>query len=122
MFAQQRHSAASATKQLSTRSAAQLDEYEQLLLEKLSRAGLYDRYPGIMEANNIDRLDFEITLILFPSGAIKSAAVNPPTEIEEINRLAESTAYGASPYPAPPKKDYEKGFKYTIPISYRKGD
>jgi len=119
IFAQQQQTS-NEIKQLSTRSASQLNEYELLLVKRLVRADLYDQYHAIMESNGKNKVDFEIVLILFQNGAIKNAAIKKSSDIKEIDKLGIRTAYNASPYPAPPKKDIQRGFRYSIPISYHK--
>lgn len=120
IFEQQQEKQNNEIKQLSTRSTKQLDEYEQLLIKQLVKAEFYDQYHGIMAKYGKAEVSFEVVLTLFQNGAIKSAGIGKSSNINEIDQLAIKTAYKASPYPAPPKKDIERGFKYTIPISYHK--
>jgi len=105
--------------QISTKAIEQLSDYELELLNKLARDELYDPFHQVMKAKNKDRVDYVITLILFSNGAIKSAHIKSKSGIEEIDKLAKLTAFRASPFPAPPKKDHNNGYKYDIPIIYQ---
>ncbi len=95
-----------------------LSDYEQKLIRVLSRDTLYDPFHQIILNRNLDRLSFSLELQLFPNGAIKRARVVEKSGIPEVDELAISTAYKASPYPKPPSQDIQKAFRYLIPVEY----
>ena len=109
-------------RQISTNSLEELTEYEILLLQKLAQNELYDDFHPVMEKNKQTDIRYTITLQLFSNGAIKNAKISNSSKIKEIDRLAIKTAFSASPYPKPPKEDINKGFKYNIPIIYKKNN
>jgi TonB family protein len=109
----------STKKQVSTKSAALLSDYELQLLTKLAKDELYDPFHDVMNSYSRGEVEYIITLNLFTNGAIKSAHLKSSSGIDAIDKLAVQTAYRASPYPTPPKKDIEKNFKYDIPIIYQ---
>lgn len=114
------HATQNRTQQISTQSLEELNEYEIKLLQKLAKDGKYDAFYPVMKKNKQDKISFTITLQLFPNGAIKNAQIRNSSNIEEIDKLAISLAFYASPYPKPPKEDINIGFKYNIPIIYDK--
>ena len=108
------------TQQLSTKALSQLTEYERMLLQKLAQKDLYDKFHPVMNRHKQDNIDYIITLRLLSNGAIKSAQIKKSSSVNEIDNLALSSAYLASPFPKPPPEDISKDFKYDIPIIYRK--
>lgn len=106
------------TEQISTKSVAELSDYELALLTQLSQEVLYDEFHPIMLYNTKTQVDYVLSLRLFKNGAIRSAALAKSSGIEEIDRLAIQTAYQASPFPAPPAKDAAIEYRYQIPIIY----
>jgi periplasmic protein TonB len=104
--------------QISTKSVAELSDYERALLTQLSQEALYDEFHPIMLYNTKTQVDYVLSLRLFKNGAIRSATLAKSSGIEEIDRLAIQTAYQASPYPAPPAKDAAIDYRYQIPIIY----
>jgi len=106
------------TQQISTKEYQELSDYEISLRSILSRAVFYDQFHRFIKAKGNNRVDFEVTLILLPSGAIKNAKITKSSGIKEIDTLAKQNAYKASPYPKPPTEDMQKGFKYSIPITH----
>jgi len=120
IFSMQTNKQSSSRKQISTKAIEKLSSYEVTLLNRLAQDDLYDPYHDIMEANNKRQINYIISLILFPNGAIKSAHLKSPSGIKEIDNLAKSIAYRASPYPRPPKEDFQKGYRYDIPIIYQR--
>lgn len=96
----------------------QLSEYEQTLIRALSKDTLYDPFHQIILNKNLERLRFSIEIQLFPNGAIKRAKLLEKSGIREVDELAISTVYQASPYPRPPAADIQRAFRYTIPVEY----
>ena len=110
------------TRQLSTRVASKLSDYQITLRKHMLRGSLYDRFHQYMVANNIKNADYELTLTLFPNGAIKNASIVTSSGVKELDREAITAAFNASPYPAPPASDLRKGFRYEIPFTYLKDE
>lgn len=108
------------TTQISTIKHKELSDYEISLRSILSRAVLYDQFHRFIKAKNDNEINFEVTLILHPSGAIKNAIISHSSGIMEIDALAKQNAFKASPYPRPPSEDMQKGFKYAISITHQK--
>jgi TonB family protein len=107
------------TTQISTIEHKELSDYEISLISILSRAVLYDEFHRFMKAKNGNEINFEVTLILHPSGAIKNAIISRSSGILEIDKLAKQVAFKVSPYPIPPTKDMQNGFRYTIPLTQK---
>jgi TonB family protein len=107
------------TTQVSTTEYKELSNYEISLRSILSRAVFYDDFHRFMKAKDGNEINFEVTLILHPSGAIKNAIISRSGGIEEIDKLAKQVAFKASPYPRPPAEDMQNGFRYTIPITQK---
>jgi len=107
--------------QISTKQHKELTDYEISLRSILSRAVFYDQFHKFIEAKgkNNKEVNFEVTLILLPNGAIKNAKITRSSGIKEIDILAKQNAYKASPYPRPPAKDMQKGFRYSIAITHQ---
>lgn len=118
MFQQATTDQTASTEQISTKSVAELSDYELALLTQLSQEVLYDEFHPIMLYNTKTQVDYILSLRLFKNGAIRSAALAKSSGIEEIDRLAIQTAYQASPFPAPPTKDAAIDYRYQIPIIY----
>ena len=110
------------TQQISTKSLEELNEYEIKLLQRLARNELYDAFHPVMKKNKQTDVSYTITLQLFPNGAIKNAQIRNSSNIKEIDKLAIKSAFSASPYPAPPKEDINRDYKYSIPIIYKKNN
>ena len=72
------------------------------------------------KAKDNNEINFEVTLILHPSGAIKNAVISRSSGIIEIDALAKQNAFKASPYPRPPAEDMQNGFRYAISITHQK--
>ena len=106
--------------QISTKKLTELSDYEIQLLQQLARNELYDSFHGVMDRYNQQQVDYTISLFLFPNGAIKNAQIKESTKIAEIDQLAVKAAFQASPFPKPPSEDVRFGFRYDIPIIYRK--
>ena len=107
-------------KQISNKELEQLSDYEVLLLKALAKESLYDRFHEVMNANKRKEVRYSITLNLFPNGAIKNASIREPSGLAAIDELAIQAAYLASPFPMPPRDDIQRGYKYHIPIIYKK--
>ena len=107
--------------QISTKQHKELTDYEISLRSILSRAVFYDQFHKFIKAKGKDNreVNFEITLILLPNGAIKNAKITRSSGIKEIDILAKQNAYNASPYPRPPAEDMQKGFTYSISITHQ---
>jgi len=107
--------------QISTKQHKELTDYEISLRSILSRAVFYDQFHKFIKAKGKDNreVNFEITLILLPNGAIKNAKISRSSGIKEIDILAKQNAYNASPYPRPPAEDMQKGFRYSIAITHQ---
>jgi hypothetical protein len=103
--------------QISTTKNKELSDYEISLISILSRAVLYDEFHNFMKAKDGNEINFEVTLILFPSGAIKNAIISRSSGIVEIDALAKQVAFKVSPYPRPPAEDMQNGLRYTIPLT-----
>lgn len=110
----------SSTQQLTTKALEELSEYEIQLLQRMAKNELYDKFHPVMKKHEQDRINYVITLHLFPNGAIKSAKIKNSSNIDEIDNLAINAAYLASPFPKPPSEDIKKSFLYEIPIVYDK--
>ena len=108
------------TTQISTKEHKELSDYELSLRSILSRAVLYDQFHKFIRAKNDNEINFEVTLILHPSGAIKNAVISRSSGIKEIDTLAKQNAFKASPYPRPPAEDMQNGFRYAISITHQK--
>lgn len=106
-------------KQVSDKELDKLSDYEISLLNALAKDTLYDPFHEVMQTNNKKEVSYTITLNLFPNGAIKAASIRETSGLEEIDKLAILVAYRASPFPAPPHEDIQKGFRYHIPILYQ---
>lgn len=106
--------------QIQEKDLLSLSDYELSLLKQLSRGELYKEYHRVLAQHQRDRIDFSIEIVLFPNGAIKRAKIYASSKIPEIDKLAIRTAYNASPFEKPPEDDIETGFRYVIPVSYRK--
>jgi len=106
--------------QVSTTEHKELSDYEISLRSILSRAVLYDEFHRFIKAKEDNEINFEVTLILHPSGAIKNAVISHSSGIIEIDKLAKQNAFKASPYPKPPLEDMQKGFRYAISITHKK--
>ena len=104
---------------ISTTDKKELSDYEISLRSTLSRAVLYDQFHSFMEAKEGNEINFEVTLILLPNGAIKNAIISKSSGIAKIDELAKQVAFKVSPYPIPPTEDMQKGFRYTIPITQK---
>lgn len=111
--------AAANSKQISTHSNEELSQYEILLLNQLVKDVLYDQFHAVMKSNKKNRINYILTLTLLSNGAIKNAKIKVSSGIGKIDHLAKQAAYRASPFPAPPKEDFKRGFKYHIPIIYQ---
>ena len=105
--------------QISTTDYKELSDYEISLRSILSRAVLYDEFHRFIKAKDNKEINFEVTLILHPSGAIKNAVISRSSGIKEIDTLAKQNAFKASPYPRPPIEDIQKGYKYAISITHK---
>jgi|GEM_PF-1430193 len=108
------------TAQVSTTAHKELSNYEISLRSILSRAVLYDEFHRFTKAKDNNEINFEVTLILHPSGAIKNAVISRSSGVVEIDALAKQNAFKASPYPRPPSEDMQKGFRYAISITHQK--
>ncbi len=106
--------------QISTNDNPQLSDYEIELLSALKKETLYDSFHPVMANKRTNEVRYQIELRLFPNGAIKSARMAKSSGDKDIDTLAIQTAYAASPYPAPPKEDISKRYRYRIPIIYTK--
>lgn len=106
------------TEQISTKSVAELSDYEKALLTQLSQESLYDEFHPVMLYNTKTQVDYILSLRLFKNGAIRSATLAKSSGIAEIDQLAIQSAYQASPFPAPPTKDAAIEYRYQIPIIY----
>mgnify|MGYP000314727716 CR=1 FL=1 len=106
--------------QISTTEHKELSDYEISLRSILSRAVLYDQFHKFIRAKDDNEINFEVTLILHPSGAIKNAIISRSSGIIEIDALAKQNAFKASPYPRPPAEDMQNGFRYAISITHQK--
>lgn len=104
--------------QISTKSVAELSDYEKALLTQLSQESLYDEFHPVMLYNTKTQVDYILSLRLFKNGAIRSATLVKSSGIAEIDQLAIQSAYQASPFPAPPAKDSAIEYRYQIPIIY----
>jgi TonB family protein len=107
-------------KQLSTKNTQELSEYQQTLIRHMVRAELYDQFHQYLINKEEQRIDYEIELRLMNNGAIRSARIVSSSGFTKLDELAITTAYNASPYPRPPRKDATKGYRYTIPVGYQK--
>jgi TonB family protein len=103
-------------RQISTKQLELLSDYEILLLNTLNKGALYDAFHEVLDENKKLEVSYVITLFLFPNGAIKNAAINKSSGLPQIDELAIQAAYRASPFPAPPRDDIQKGYRYHIPI------
>ncbi len=119
LFAQSK-TADNTIRQQSSSEKPILSEYEILLIQRLSDASLYDRYHHLMDTHQKESFGYTIELVLFPNGAIKNAKIIESSSIAQLDELAKTTAYNASPYPRPPESHRHFGFKYLIPIEYHK--
>ncbi len=106
--------------QISSQSLDQLSDYEIQLLQKLAKKELYDAFHQVMQRYNQEKVDYTVTLYLFPNGAIKNATLKESSNIKEIDQLAIQAAFQASPFPKPPAKDIANNYQYDIPIIYIK--
>ena len=79
---------------------------------------LYDQFHRFMRSQNETRIDFRVRIRLAENGVIKSASIVEKSDDLNIERLAVTAAYNASPYPQPPKEDFDKDFTYYISMSY----
>jgi len=106
-------------KQVSTRNAAKLSDYQKRLIKHMLQGKLYDQFHRIMKEKNATTVSYTLSLWLLPSGAIKNAAIKETSGIQEIDKRAISAAYSASPYPKPPPGDTATRFKYEVPVQYK---
>ena len=101
-----------------TQESSAMSDYEIMLLKHLLSSQLYDQFHRFMEKQGEAQIDFRVRIRLFENGAIKSANIIEKSKALEIERLAVTAAYNASPYPRPPEEDYDKDFTYYISMSY----
>jgi len=119
LFATTNPSEAQPVKQISTIEAPTLSDYQIALLQHMLRGGLYDQFHDIMYSHSQTDLNYTLRLTLFENGAIRNAALKESSGIKELDKLAITAAYNASPYPPPPKDDASKGYQYSIPVKYQ---
>jgi hypothetical protein len=105
---------------LNSKQSEELSPYQQTLIKHLLAGELYDRFHAFMASTSQTEIKYSIELRLFENGAIKSASLTKKSSSLEIDRLAITAAYNASPYPRPPSEDFEVGYTYLIPMSYKK--
>lgn len=106
--------------QVNTQEADKLSPYEELLIQHMVvRPRLYDQFHQIMMQANLEEIGYEIKISLFANGAIRNAKISKKSSIKEIDTLAITSAYNASPFPRPPAKDISRNYQYTIPIFYQ---
>ena len=79
------------TKQISTKSIEKLNDYEIELLNSLAKNELYDSFHQVMKSKNRDRVEYILTVILFPNGAIKNAQIS--IELQSIYRATSGANY-----------------------------
>lgn len=103
---------------IQTQDTFQMSEYEVELLKHLLSGELYDQFHKFMRNERETRIDFRVRIKLFQNGAIKSASIIEKSKALDIERLAVTAAYNASPYPRPPQEDFDKDFTYFISMSY----
>jgi outer membrane biosynthesis protein TonB len=101
-------------------NTTELSAYEQLLLKHLLGEKLYDDFHPVMELSYLDSVSYNIQLTLFGNGAIKSAYLTKNSASSQIDKLALTAAFNASPYPKPPAGELSNGFTYNIPVKYYK--
>jgi TonB family protein len=109
-------------KQISTKDTAKLSEYQQRLIQHMLQGKLYDKFHRILNSNNSNNsntLDYTLNLWLLPNGAIKNASIKTSSGIDEIDKLAITAAYNASPYPKPPPADAATRYQYEVPVQYQ---
>ncbi len=106
-------------KQISTKDTAKLSEYQQRLIQHMLQGKLYDKFHRILNSNNSKTLDYTLNLWLLPNGAIKNASIKTSSGIDEIDKLAITAAYNASPYPKPPLADAATRYQYEVPVQYQ---
>lgn len=103
---------------IKTQEAEAMSAYEIELLKHLLAGELYDQFHRFMRSQNETRIDFRVRIRLAENGVIKSANIVEKSDDLNIERLAVTAAYNASPYPQPPKEDFDKDFTYYISMSY----
>ena len=103
---------------LTTEESRTMSDYEVELLKHLLSSELYDQFHRFMKRQAETRIDFRVRVRLFENGAIKSASIIEKSKALEIESLAVTAAYNASPYPRPPEEDFDKDFTYYISMSY----
>jgi len=106
-------------KQLSTKETTKLSEYQHRLIQHMLQGKLYDKFHRILNSNNTKTLNYTLNLWLLSNGAIKNASIKTSSGIEEIDKLAITAAYNASPYPKPPSADAAIRFQYEVPVQYQ---
>lgn len=122
LFSKEESESNNPAKQLSTRQSEVLSSYQIMLRQHMLKGELYDRFHRYLQDNDKQRVDYELLLTLFPNGAIKNASISTGSGVEELDKLAITAAFNASPYPAPPADDIRQGFRYRIPFSYLHSD
>lgn len=103
---------------VTTQESQIMSDYEVALLNHLLSGALYDQFHSFMERKGETQIDFRLRVRLFENGAIKSAKIIQKSTPLEIEPLAITAAYNASPYPRPPEEDFHKDFTYYISMSY----
>ena len=107
---------------LSTQQNEELSPYQQALIKHLLAGKLYDRFHSFMASASQNEINYLIELRLFENGAIKSASLIEKSNSVEIDKLAITAAYNASPYPRPPTEDFKFDYTYAIPMSYKRNN
>lgn len=120
IFSQQHASKSSSQiKQISTKQAPLLSEYQIALREHMLQAELYDHFHNTMRSKQQDSISYTIELSLLANGAIRNATIKESSGDDTLDRQAITAAYNASPYPRPPEADMALGFRYSIQIRYK---
>jgi hypothetical protein len=107
---------------ISSQQTEELSPYQQALIKHLLAGKLYDRFHSFMAGASQNEINYLIELRLFENGAIKSANLIEKSNSVEIDKLAITAAYNASPYPRPPTEDFKIDYIYAIPMSYKRNN
>ncbi|TNC82024.1 MAG: hypothetical protein C9356_06420 [Oleiphilus sp.] len=118
LFSREETELAETVQQISTRNTEILSSYQLTLRKHMLKGELYDRFHRYLRDHDKPKINYEILLTLFPNGAIKNASIRQSSGVEELDKLAITAAFNASPYPAPPTSDIRNGFRYAIPFTY----